>query len=54
MGSTRNFTKQVGYDVTAPVYRARVLTCGCETDKPPTLSNPDKWFCCGEYRKAKR
>ena len=54
MGSTRKFTKGVGREKDAYVYGERVLTCGCKTEKPPALSNPDKWFCCGEYRKVKR
>jgi hypothetical protein len=54
MGSTRKFSKQVGHNASVSDYRERTLTCGCKTEKPPTTSNPEKWFCCGEYRKAKR
>ncbi len=54
MGSTRKFGKEVGRNADAAAYKTRLLTCGCRTDEPPILSKPDKWFCCGAYRGAKK
>lgn len=30
------------------------LACGHETSRPPSISNPDRWYCCGEYQKKTR
>lgn len=27
------------------------LACGCETSRGPSISNPDRWYCCGAYQK---
>jgi len=36
--STRRRWLNAGLSVT--------LACGCETGERPTLSNPDRWYCC--------
>jgi hypothetical protein len=28
--------------------------CGHETDSPPELSNPDRYWCCGQFREARK
>jgi hypothetical protein len=54
MGSTIKRPKGGGKDAGVVEYRAVTLTCGCGTDRQPTISSPvRKWFCCGEYRKAR-
>ncbi len=54
MGSTRKFGKEIDRNADPLAYKTRLLSCGCRTEQPPTLSNPDKWWCCGEYRKEKK
>jgi len=54
VGSTRKFGKQAGKDADLAEFKDVTLACGCQTNRPPTISSPaKKWFCCGEYRKAK-
>lgn len=54
MGSTRKFGKPLGRNPLGSEFRDVTLTCGCQTNREPALSSPvKKWFCCGEYRKAK-
>jgi hypothetical protein len=38
--------------VAAPL-RTVTLRCGHVTDEAPTTSNPDRWFCCGQWRRAR-
>jgi hypothetical protein len=28
--------------------------CGHETDRPPQVSNPDRYWCCGQFREARK
>jgi hypothetical protein len=54
MGSTRKFGKDRGSDSAADPIRLTYLACGCSTDDEPTIAAPvRKWFCCGEYRRAR-
>lgn len=34
--------------------RTVTLTCGHTTDGRPGVSNPDRWFCCGQWRPVLR
>jgi len=54
VGSTRKFSKEVGRNADINAWNEATLACGCTTTGQPAISSPaKKWFCCGEYRRAK-
>lgn len=35
------------------VSRSIILRCGCDAIGSPSLSNPERWWCCGAWQKKK-
>lgn len=52
---TKQQRHQLNDNRPTPGYR-RVVTlkgCGHDVHRMPELSNPDRWWCCGEFRSAR-
>jgi hypothetical protein len=51
---TKQQRKQLHDERQAGVRTVTLKGCGHETDRPPELSNPDRYWCCGQFREARK